>query len=195
MIEARVTSPARRGAAMKELPIDVPWLKVFATGFKHGIKWAGVSLLVELPVLLSMIVGLTSKEQAIRMAWGIPAVVAGLACLIALCGIVAVAYMKHRWVRYIALIIMVLFFALPLTVMIFMPYVGIFLVGLTTVMAWGDIIAISLYLFFLYWWSKIPIGLFIKAKVHASIWRWIVETANKDKANKKGLKKFIKEEL
>jgi len=180
---------------MKELPIDVPWLKVFATGFKHGIKWAGVSLLVELPVLLSMIVGLTSKEQAIRMAWGIPAVVAGLACLIALCGIVAVAYMKHRWVRYIALIIMVLFFALPLTVMIFMPYVGIFLVGLTTVMAWGDIIAISLYLFFLYWWSKIPIGLFIKAKVHASIWRWIVETANKDKANKKGLKKFIKEEL
>ena len=181
---------------MKELPIDVPWLKVFATGFKHGIKWAGVSLLVELPVLLSMIVGLTSKEQAIRMAWGIPAVVAGLACLIALCGIVAVAYMKHRWVRYIALIIMVLFFALQLTVFIFAPYVGIYGFAVhPPSTAWGFYIAISLYLFFLYWWSKIPIGLFIKAKVHASVWRWIVETANKDKANKKDLKKFIKEEL
>jgi hypothetical protein len=28
-----------------------------------------------------------------------------------------------------------------------------------------------------------------------SIWRWIVKTANRDKANKKELKKFIKEEL
>jgi len=27
------------------------------------------------------------------------------------------------------------------------------------------------------------------------IWRWIVKTANRDKANRKGLKKFIKEEL
>ena len=181
---------------MKELPIDVPWLKVFATGFKHGIKWAGVSLLVELPVLLSMIVGLTSKEQAIRMAWGIPALVAGMGCLIALIGIVAVAYMKHRWVRYIALIIMVLFFALQLTVFIFAPYVGIYGFAVhPPSTAWGFYIAISLYLFFLYWWSKIPIGLFIKAKVHASVWRWIVETANKDKANKKDLKKFIKEEL
>ena len=180
---------------MNEPAIDVPWLKIFATGFKHGIKWAGVSLLFELPVLIVMLLGITSVEQAQRTAIGLVVVSAGLGCLVALCGIVAVAYMKHRWVRYIALIIMVLFFALPLTVMIFMPYVGIFLVGLTTVMAWGDIIAISLYLFFLYWWSKIPIGLFIKAKVHASIWRWIVETANKDKANKKGLKKFIKEEL
>ena len=76
---------------MKETAIDVPWLKVFATGFKHGIKWAGASLLFELPILLGMLLGLTSKEQAIRMAWGIPALVAGLGCLLALMGIIAVA--------------------------------------------------------------------------------------------------------
>jgi hypothetical protein len=34
---------------MKDAPVDVPWLKVFATGFKHGIKWAGVSRLFARP--------------------------------------------------------------------------------------------------------------------------------------------------
>jgi hypothetical protein len=180
---------------MNEPAIDVPWLKIFATGFKHGIKWAGVSLLFELPVLIVMLLGITSVEQAQRTAIGLVVVSAGLGCLVALCGIVAVAYMKHRWARYLTLIIMVLHFALPLTVVIFMPYVAIFLVVQPTVMAWGEIIAISLYLFFLYWWSKIPIGLFIKARVHASLWKWIVKTAHNDTVNQKRLKKFIKEEL
>jgi hypothetical protein len=180
---------------MKESPIDVPWLKVFATGFKHGIKWAGVSILFELPILLGMLLGLTSKEQATRMAWGIPAVVAGLGCLVALIGIVVVAYMKHRWVRYLALFIMVLFFSWPFMLLIFLPYVGIYVCVVQPPSTAWDCIAASVYAFFLYWWSKIPIAMFIKGKVHASIWRWIVKTANKDKANKKDLKKFIKEEL
>ena len=180
---------------MKESPIDVPWLKVFATGFKHGIKWAGVSILFELPVLIFMLLGLTSKEQAIRMAWGIPALVAGLGCLVALLVIVVVAYMKHRWVRYLAMIIMVLFFSWPFMLLIFLPYVGIYVCVVQPPSTAWDCIAVSLYAFFLYWWSKIPIAMFIKGKVHASIWRWIVKTANKDKANKKDLKKFIKEEL
>ena len=181
---------------MKDAPIDVPWLKVFATGFKHGIKWAGVSLLFELPVLLGMLLGITSKEQAIRMAWGIPAVMAGLGCLIALMGIIAVAYMKHRWFRYLALMIMVLFFSSQVMLLIFMPYAGIYgFIVQPPSTAWGFSIAISLYLFFLYWWSKIPIAIFVKAKVQVSIWKWIVVTANKDQANRKDLKKFIKEEL
>ena len=179
---------------MKDAAIDVPWLKVFATGFKHGIKGAGVSLLFELPGLLGMLLGITSKEQAIRMAWGIPAVMAGLGGLIALMGIIAVAYMKHRWFRYLALLFIVLYFGSPVMLAIFLPYVGIYgFIAQPPGSAWGFCIAVSLYAFFLYWWSKIPIAMFIKAKVHASIWRWIVETANKD--NRKGLKKFIKEEL
>ena len=179
---------------MKETPIDVPWLKVFATGFKHGIKWAGASLLFELPILLGMLLGLTSKEQGIRMAWGLPALIAGLGCLIALMGIIAVAYMKHRWFRYLALMIIVLFFGSQVMLLIFLPYVGIygFIVD-PPGSAWGFSIAFSFIAFFLYWWSKIPIAMFIKAKVHGRIWRWIVETASKD--NRKGLKKFIKEEL
>ena len=186
---------------MKETPIDVPWLKVFSTGFKHGIKWAGAGLLCELPILIAMLLGLTSKEEAIRMAWTFPALIAGLGCLIALILIVVVAYMKHRWVRYLALFIMVLFFGSPVMLLIFLPYEPLysFVVQLHRVglpppsTGWGIRIAVSLYAFFLYWWSKIPIALFIKAKVHGRIWRWIVETANKD--NRKGLKKFIKEEL
>ncbi|MDP7206155.1 MAG: hypothetical protein QGH11_11320 [Pirellulaceae bacterium] len=181
---------------MKDAPIDVPWLKVFATGFKHGIKWAGVSLLLELPVLLGMLLGITSKEQAIRMAWGIPALMAGLGCLIALMGIIAVAYMKHRWFRYLALMFIVFFFGSQVMLLIFMPYVGIYgFIVQPPSTVWGFCIAISLYLFFLYWWSKIPIAIFVKAKVQVSIWKWIVMTANKDKANRKDLKKFIKEEL
>ena len=181
---------------MKETAIDVPWLKVFATGFKHGIKWAGASLLFELPILISMLLGLTSKEQAIRAAWGIPALVAGLGCLLALMGIIAVAYMKHRWFRYLALMFIVLFFGSPVMLLIFLPYVGIYVfIAEPPGSAWGFCIAGSLYAFFLYWWSKIPIAMFIKGKVHVSIWRWIVKTANSDSANKKALKKFIKEEL
>ena len=182
---------------MKDAPIDVPWLKVFATGFKHGIKWAGVSLLFELPVLLGMLLGITSKEQAIRMAWGIPAVMAGLGCLVALMGIIAVAYMKHRWFRYLALMFIVLFFGSPVMLLIFLPPSGSiygFIVD-PPGSAWGFCIAFSFIAFFLYWWSKIPIAMFIKFKVHVSIWRWIVKTANEDEANRKGLKKFIKEEL
>ena len=181
---------------MKDASIDVPWLKVFATGFKHGIKWAGVSLLFELPVLLGMLLGITSKEQAIRMAWGIPAVMAGLGCLVALMGTIAVAYMKHRWFRYLALMFIVFFFGSQVMLLIFMPYVGIYgFVVQPPSTAWGFSIAISLYLFFVYWWSKIPIAIFVKAKVQVSIWKWIVVTANKNKANKKDLKKFLKEEL
>lgn len=180
---------------MKETAIDVPWLLVFATGIKHGIKWGLAGLLLELPTLLGMLLGLTSKEQAIRMAWEIPAVVAGLGCLIALMGIIAVAYMKHRWFRYLALMFIVLFFGSQVMLLIFLPYVGIygFIVD-PPGSAWG-FAGVSLYAFFLYWWSKIPIAMFIKFKVHVSIWRWIVKTANKDEANRKGLKKFIKEEL
>ena len=179
---------------MKETAIDVPWLKVFATGFKHGIKWGLASLLFELPILLGMLLGITSKEQAIWMAWGIPSMVAGLGCLLALMTIIAVAYMKHRWFRYLALMFIVLFFGSQVMLLIFVPYVGIYgFIAQPPGSAWGFCIAVSLYAFFLYWWSKIPIAMFIKAKVHARIWRWIVETANKD--NRKGLKKFIKEEL
>ena len=89
---------------------------------------------------------------------------------------------------------MVLFFGSPVMLLIFLPYVPLYsFVVQPPSTGWGFRIAVSLYAFFLYWWSKIPIAMFIKAKVHASIWRWIVETANKD--NRKGLKKFIKEEL
>ena len=111
---------------MKETAIDVPWLKVFATGFKHGIKWGLASLLFELPILLGMLLGITSKEQAIWMAWGIPSLVAGLGCLLALMSIIAVAYMKHRWFRYLALMFIVLYFGSPVMLAIFLPYVGIY---------------------------------------------------------------------
>ena len=179
---------------MKETAIDVPWLKVFATGFKHGIKWGLASLLFELPILLGMLLGIMSKEQAIWMAWGISSLVAGLGCLLALIFIIAVAYMKHRWFRYLALMFIVLYFGSPVMLAIFLPYVAIYVfIAEPPGSAWGFCIAVSLYAFFLYWWSKIPIALFIKAKVHASIWRWIVKTANKD--NRKRLKKFIREEL
>ena len=181
---------------MKEPPIDVPWLKVFATGFKHGIKWAGVGVLCELPILIGMLLGLTSKEEAIEMAVGLPTWIAGLGCLIALIAIVVVAYMKYRWVRYLALFIMVLLVGYLVMLLIFLPYLPLYcFVKQPPTIGWGFCIAVSLYAFFLYWWSKIPIAMFIKAKVHASIWRWIVETANSDSDNKKALKNFIKEEL
>ena len=143
-----------------------------------------------------MLLGITSVEQAQRAAIGLVVVSAGLGCLVALCGLGAVAYVKHRWFRYLALMIMVLFFGGPVMLLIFLPYVGIYLfVAQPPSTAWDFCIAVSLYAFFLYWWSKISIAMFIKGKVHASIWRWIVKTANRDKANRKGLKKFIKEEL
>jgi hypothetical protein len=132
-----------------------------------------------------------------RSGWpGIPALAAGLGCLIALCGIVMVAYMKHRWFRYLALMFMVLFFGSQIMLLIILPYVGIYgFVVQPPSPAWVFCLCLAPYLFFLYWWPKIPIAMFIKTRIHASIWRWIVKTANKDKANKKDLKKFIKEEL
>ena len=91
------------------------------------------------------------------MAWGIPALVAGLGCLIALMGIVMVAYMKHRWFRYLALMFVVLFFGSQIMLLIFIPYVGIYgFVVQPPSTAWVFCLYLALYLFFLYWWSKFP---------------------------------------
>ena len=172
---------------------DVPWLKILGSGFIAGIKWVGVSLLVELPILAGMVMDLVSLQKGIRLAIGIPLIAVGMGILVALLGVIYIAYLKYRWMRLIVLTAFVLFFGVHIMMLVLIPYAMIygFIFQPPNVPLPVFLVIIGLYAAFMYWWTRIQYGLFIKYNVIAKITGWIVRTANESKACRQTLRKYL----
>lgn len=171
---------------------DIPWLKIIGSGFWHGMKWAGVSMLVGIPAMFFRIDQLT-VETCIRFLFGVSVLVMGLAGLVAFLAVSHFAYYRYRWMRVLVMTVFVLFFGLQILPLLLAPYLMIW--GLiVSPPSWSLLVAVifALYGLFLYWWTKKVIyNLFVKYNVIGKLAGWIMRTANETEEYRKQLKKSL----
>lgn len=182
---------------MNDEPVDVPWLQIMAEGFIVGAKWAGVSLLAELPILIGMIFGLVSVEEGVRLAVSILLCVVGMGVLIALLGTIYISYFKYRWARFLVLSTFVLFFAVQVMPIVVLPYVILVLMFVQPldIPLWGQFVVIGLYCAFMYWWTKTQYVVFIKFNVISKIMGWIMKITNQTGEHRQKLRQKLRKML
>lgn len=109
--------------------------------------------------------------------------------------IILIAYYRFFWMRVLVLVTFVLFFAIQILPIIFLPYIGVW--GLIfhplDLPLWGNTIVVLFYAVFIYWWSKMPYGLFVKYNVIRKLAHWINKLASETTENRKKLQEVLDE--
>ncbi|MBT4845038.1 MAG: hypothetical protein HON92_06345 [Planctomycetaceae bacterium] len=174
---------------------NIPWLKIFLSGFTVGLKWSAASLLFGIPELIRMLSDIESWHKFAELMWKLPLFLAGFSILFACAGIILIAYYRFYWMRILVITTFILFFAVQILPLIFMPYVGVwgFIFHPLDLPLWGNVIVVGIYAVFLYWWSKIPYGLFIKYNVIRKLAQWTKKLAGETTANRKKLQEILDE--
>ena len=78
-----------------------------------------------------------------------------------------------------------------------MPYVGVwgFIFHPLDLPLWVNVIVVGIYAVFLYWWTKIPYGLFIKYNAILKLVQWTKKLAGETTENRKKLREILDEGL
>ena len=103
---------------------NIPWLKIFLSGFTVGLKWSAASLLFGIPELIRMLSDIESWHKFAELMWKLPLFLAGFSILFACLCMIFIAYYRFYWVRVLVLTTFILLFAPQFLILIFMPYVG-----------------------------------------------------------------------
>jgi hypothetical protein len=174
---------------------NIPWLKIFLSGFMAGLKWSAASLLLGIPELVRMLSDIESWPKFVELIWKLPMFLVAFSILFACLGIILFAYYRFYWMRILVITIFVLFFSVQILPLIFLPYVGVwgFIFHPLDLPLWGNVIIVGLYAVFLYWWSKIPYGLFIKYNVIRQLAQWTKNLAGETTKNREKLQEILDE--
>lgn len=174
---------------------NIPWLKLFASGFIGGLIWSSASLLLGIPELIRMLSDIESWHKFTELLWKLPLFIVGFSILFACLCMCFIAYYRFYWVRILVLTAFILFSAVPILSIIFLPYIGAW--GLVfdppNLPVWGYVTVVGLYSLFLYWWSKMPYGLFVKYNVIRRLAQWTQQMAGNTTANRAKLQEIIDE--
>ena len=129
--------------------------------------------------------------------WKLPLFLVGFSTFFACLCMILIAYYRFYWMRILVLSTFILFFAVQILPLIFMPYIGVW--GLIfhplDLPVWGNVIVVGLYAAFIYWWSRIPYGMFIKYNVIRQLTQWIKKIASETTENRKKLQEVLDEGL
>ncbi len=109
--------------------------------------------------------------------------------------IILIAYYRFFWMRVLVLVTFVLFFAIQILPIIFLPYIGVWrlIFHPLDLPLWGNTIVVLFYAVFIYWWSKMPYGLFVKYNVIRKLAHWINKLASETTENRKKLQEVLDE--
>ena len=174
---------------------NIPWLKIFLSGFMAGLIWSSASLLLGIPELVRMLSDIESWPEFVDLAWKLPLFLVAFSILFACLGIILIAYYRFYWMRVLVITIFVLFFSVHVLSLIFLPYVGVwgFIFHPLDLPLWGNVFVVGIYAVFLYWWSKIPYGLFIKYNVIRKLVQWTKKLAGETTENRRKLQEVLDE--
>ena len=172
---------------------NIPWIKIFFAGFVQGLIWSVASLLLGIPELIRMLSDIESWPKFFDLMWQLPLFLVGFSTLFACLAITMIAYYRFYWMRILVLTTFVLFFSVQILLLIFLPYAGIwgFIFHPLDLPVWGNVIVVGLYAAFIFWWSRIPYGLFIKYNVIGKLVGWIHKTAGETAGNRKRLQEIL----
>jgi hypothetical protein len=176
---------------------NIPWLKLFVSGFIAGLTWSSASLLLGIPELIRMLSDIESRHKFTELMWKLPLFLVGFSILFACLCMIFIAYYRFYWVRVLVLTTFILLFAPQFLILIFMPYVGVwgFIFHPLDLPLWVNVIVVGIYAVFLYWWTKIPYGLFIKYNAILKLVQWTKKLAGETTENRKKLREILDEGL
>ncbi|MCS5629669.1 MAG: hypothetical protein NZ744_02480 [Pirellulaceae bacterium] len=142
-----------------------------------------------------MLSDIESWHKFAELMWKLPLFLFAFSILFASLGMTLIAYYRFYWMRILVLTTFILFFAPHFLILIFMPYVGVwgFIFHPLDLPLWGNVIVLGIYAVFLYWWSKIPYGLFIKYNVIRKLVQWTKKLAGENTENRKKLQEILDE--